>query len=90
MLWFRTPDKVYFKKGSLPVALSELKTTLGKKRAFLVTDTFLYEKRLLQARDGQARRDGASSTKPSSTYCPILRWAAHAKASSRCPPSSRT
>ncbi len=43
MLWFRTPDKVYFKKGSLPVALSELKTTLGKKRAFLVTDTFLYE-----------------------------------------------
>ena len=43
MLWFRTPDKVYFKRGSLPVALSELKTTLGKKRAFLVTDTFLYE-----------------------------------------------
>ncbi len=43
MLWYRTPDKIYFKKGSLPVALSELKTTLGKKRAFLVTDTFLYE-----------------------------------------------
>ena len=43
MLWFRTPDKVYFKRGSLPVALSELKDTLGKKRAFLVTDTFLYE-----------------------------------------------
>ena len=43
MLWFRTPDKIYFKKGSLPVALSELKDTLGKKRAFLVTDTFLYE-----------------------------------------------
>ena len=43
MLWYRTPDKVYFKKGSLPVALSELKDTLGKKRAFLVTDTFLYE-----------------------------------------------
>ena len=43
MLWFRTPEKVYFKRGSLPVALDELKTVLGKKRAFLVTDTFLYE-----------------------------------------------
>ncbi|MCE5187973.1 MAG: bifunctional acetaldehyde-CoA/alcohol dehydrogenase [Eubacteriales bacterium] len=43
MLWFRTPDKVYFKRGSLPVALDELKTVLGKQRAFLVTDTFLYE-----------------------------------------------
>ena len=35
MLWFRTPDKVYFKRGSLPVALDELKHVLGKKRAFL-------------------------------------------------------
>ncbi len=43
MLWFRAPEKVYFKKGSLPVALDELRSTLGKKRAFLVTDTFLYE-----------------------------------------------
>lgn len=43
MLWFRAPEKVYFKKGSLPVALSELKDVLGKKRAFIVTDTFLYE-----------------------------------------------
>lgn len=43
MLWFRTPDKVYFKRGSLPVALDELRSTLGKRRAFLVTDTFLYE-----------------------------------------------
>lgn len=43
MLWFRTPEKVYFKRGSLPVALDELKNVLGKKRAFLVTDTFLYE-----------------------------------------------
>jgi len=43
MLWFRTPEKVYFKRGSLPVALDELKTVLGKKRAFLVTDTFLYQ-----------------------------------------------
>jgi acetaldehyde dehydrogenase/alcohol dehydrogenase len=43
MLWFRAPEKVYFKKGSLPVALGELKDVLGKKRAFIVTDTFLYE-----------------------------------------------
>ena len=42
MLWFRAPQKVYFKKGCLPVALDELKNVLGKKRAFLVTDSFLY------------------------------------------------
>ena len=43
MLWFRTPEKVYFKKGCLPVALDELKTVYGKKKAFIVTDTFLYQ-----------------------------------------------
>ena len=43
MLWFRVPEKVYIKKGCLPVALDELKTVMGKKRAFIVTDTFLYE-----------------------------------------------
>ena len=43
MLWFRTPQKVYFKNGCLPVALSELKDELGKKRAFVVTDRFLYK-----------------------------------------------
>jgi len=43
MLWFRSPDKVYFKKGCLPVALRELKDVLGKKRAFIVTDSFLYK-----------------------------------------------
>ena len=42
MLWFRAPEKVYFKKGCMPVALDELKHVLGKKRAFLVTDSFLY------------------------------------------------
>lgn len=42
MLWFRAPEKVYIKKGCLPVALSELKTVMGKKRAFIVTDSFLY------------------------------------------------
>ena len=43
MLWFRNPDKLYFKKGCMPVALSELKDVLHKKRAFLVTDSFLYK-----------------------------------------------
>ncbi len=43
MLWFRAPEKVYFKKGCLPVALAELGSEMGKKRAFIVTDTFLFE-----------------------------------------------
>jgi len=43
MLWFKTPEKVYFKNGCLPLALEELKNELGKKRAFVVTDTFLYK-----------------------------------------------
>lgn len=43
MLWFRAPEKVYLKKGCLPVALDELKNVMGKKRAFIVTDSFLYQ-----------------------------------------------
>ncbi|MDR1952039.1 MAG: bifunctional acetaldehyde-CoA/alcohol dehydrogenase [Elusimicrobiota bacterium] len=43
MLWFRTPQKIYIKKGCLPVALDELKAVLGKKRVFIVTDSFLYK-----------------------------------------------
>lgn len=43
MLWFRAPEKVYFKKGCLPVALEELKTVMGKKRVFIVTDSFLFK-----------------------------------------------
>ena len=43
MLWFRTPEKVYIKRGCLPVALEELKYVLDKKKVFIVTDTFLYE-----------------------------------------------
>ncbi len=42
MLWFRAPQKVYFKRGCLPVALDELKSVMGKKKAFIVTDSFLY------------------------------------------------
>ena len=43
MLWFRAPEKVYMKKGCLPVALQELKDVMGKKRVFIVTDQFLYK-----------------------------------------------
>lgn len=43
MLWFRAPEKVYFKKGCMPVALDELGTIMGKKKAFIVTDSFLYK-----------------------------------------------
>ena len=43
MLWFRAPEKVYMKRGCLPVALEELKNIMNKKRVFIVTDTFLYE-----------------------------------------------
>lgn len=42
MLWFRAPEKTYIKKGCLPVALDELGTVMGKKKAFIVTDNFLY------------------------------------------------
>ena len=43
MLWFRAPQKVYFKKGCMSVALDELGTVMGKKKCFIVTDTFLYK-----------------------------------------------
>ena len=42
MLWFRAPQKVYLKKGCLPVALDELGTVYNKKKVFIVTDSFLY------------------------------------------------
>ena len=43
MLWFRTPEKVFFKKGCMPVALEELRTDYHRRKAFIVTDTFLYQ-----------------------------------------------
>ena len=43
MLWFRCPEKVYIKRGCLPVALEELKYVLNKKKVFIVTDSFLFE-----------------------------------------------
>ena len=43
MLWFRAPEKIYIKKGCLSVALDELRTPLNKKKAFIVTDSFLFQ-----------------------------------------------
>ena len=43
MLWFRAPEKVYIKKGCLPVALDEVGNVMRKKKAFIVTDSFLYK-----------------------------------------------
>ncbi|MBE6836609.1 MAG: bifunctional acetaldehyde-CoA/alcohol dehydrogenase [Ruminococcus sp.] len=43
MLWFRAPEKIYIKKGCLPIALDELRTVRGAKKAFIVTDNFLYQ-----------------------------------------------
>lgn len=42
MLWFRAPEKVYMRQGSIPTALQELKDDLHKKKVFIVTDNFLY------------------------------------------------
>ena len=43
MLWFQAPEKVYIKRGCMPYALQELGEVMGKKRAFVVTDSFLYK-----------------------------------------------
>ena len=49
MLWFRAPEKVYIKKGCLTVALDELGTLMHKKKAFIVTDSFLYKNGMTKA-----------------------------------------
>lgn len=43
MLWFRVPEKLYFKRGCLRFAIKELKEVYNKRRAFIVTDKFLYD-----------------------------------------------
>lgn len=48
MLWFRAPEKVYFKRGCLRFALEELKSEYACKRAFVVTDEFLYKSGVAQ------------------------------------------
>ncbi len=62
MLWFRAPEKIYMKKGCLPVALSELKTVLGKKKAFLVTDSFLFHNGYTKAVEKKLEEMGIQHT----------------------------
>lgn len=40
MLWFQIPNKIYFKQNAIAEAFKDLE---GKKRAFIVTDKFLYD-----------------------------------------------
>ncbi|MDR1094855.1 MAG: bifunctional acetaldehyde-CoA/alcohol dehydrogenase [Spirochaetaceae bacterium] len=62
MLWFRAPEKVYIKRGCLPVALDELGGALAKKRAFVVTDSFLYRSGLAKAVTGKLDSLGITHT----------------------------
>lgn len=61
MLWFRVPEKIFFKKGCMPVALRELKDVYKKKKAFIVTDKFLYENGFIDPIVEQLRELGISS-----------------------------
>lgn len=62
MLWFRTPEKVYFKKGCMPVALDELGTIMKKKKAFIVTDSFLYQNGYVSAIEAKLDEMGIQHT----------------------------
>ena len=62
MLWFRTPQKVYFKKGCMPVALDELGKVLGKKKAFIVTDSFLYKNGYVKSIEAKLDEMGIAHT----------------------------
>jgi len=62
MLWFRAPEKIYLKRGCLPVALDELKSVLDKKRVFIVTDRFLYQNGFTKAVTGKLDEMGLMHT----------------------------
>jgi len=62
MLWFRTPEKVYFKKGCLPVALRELSDVYGKKKVFIVTDRVLNQLGVTKAVTDRLDEMGISHT----------------------------
>ena len=49
MYWLRMPEKIYFKKGCMPVAMDELSAVYGKKKSFIVTDTFLYKNKRISS-----------------------------------------
>ena len=67
MLWFRSPEKVYIKKGCLSVALAELKQVLGKQKAFIVTDRFLYTNGYTRAVERKLDEMGIQHT----TFCDV-------------------
>ncbi len=67
MLWFRTPSKVYMKKGCLPVALDELKHVMDKKKVFIVTDEFLYKNNYTKAITDKLDEMGIRHT----TFCDV-------------------
>lgn len=60
MLWYRVPERVYFKSGSLGVAINELKD-LGRKKAFIVTDKVLYDLGMTNALTDQLETLGIDS-----------------------------
>lgn len=62
MLWFRAPQKVYFKKGCMPVALDELGNVMNKKKAFIVTDSFLYKNGYVKPIEAKLDEMGISHT----------------------------
>ena len=59
MLWFRTPEQVYYKRGCLPIALEDI---ADKKRAFIVTDKFLYENGHVNALQNKLTQMGIQHT----------------------------
>ena len=79
MLWFRTPPKVYIKRGCLPVALNELRDVLGKKKVFVVTDTFLYQQGYAKAVTNKLEELGIQYA-VFFDVAPIRRWPAPKKA----------
>ena len=85
MLWFRVPEKVYFKKGCLPVAMDELS---HKKKAFIVTDTFLYQNGYTKPVK-KSWMPWASFTRCFTMWLPIPRWDAPGRVRRPCGPSSR-
>jgi acetaldehyde dehydrogenase/alcohol dehydrogenase len=89
MLWFRTPQKVYIKKGCLPVALRELSDVLGKKRVFIVTDKFLFENGYTKAVTDRLDEMGIQHT-CFFDVAPTPRWPAPARAPKPWTPSSPT
>ena len=62
MLWFRIPEKIYFKKGCMELALDELKTVYNKKRAFIVTEPELYKNGYINALEKKLKSIGIQYT----------------------------